>query len=338
MIRRLINDAIALGDILNSDLSCLVDSETGLRLRRPDHGALVSDSGRRFPIVKGIPRFVPEDNYAQAFGRQWNRFPRTQLDSHTGLSLSEGRLVRCMRGELAGLAGKRILEAGAGAGRFTEILLKHGAVVHSFDYSNAVEANAENNGGHPELTLIQADIRKIPFPRASYDYVVCLGVLQHTPDPEESIRCLWEMVKPGGVLVIDHYRRKFRNYLPPPIGVGGMAYRWWILKLPAERQFPVVKRVVDFWFPLMWRCRDSKLAQFVIARFSPVVMYYPHFGLRDEAMYYEWMLLDTHDAMTDRYKHRRTVGEMRRFLQTLCPDPVVTAGGNGVEAFCRKPA
>jgi len=54
-------------------------------------------------------------------------------------------------------------------------------------------------------------------------------------------------------------------------------------------------------------------------------------------MYYEWMLLDTHDALTDAYKHRRTVGEMRCFLQTLCPRPVVTAGGNGVEAFCRKP-
>lgn len=177
----------------------------------------------------------------------------------------------------------------------------------------------------------------IPFPRASYDVVVCLGVLQHTPDREQSIRCLWEMVKPGGALVIDHYRRKLRNYLAPPIGVAGMVYRWVVLRLPAERRFPVVKRIVDFWFPILWRFRDSRLARFGIARLSPIVMYYPHFGLRDEAMYYEWMLLDTHDALTDACKHRRTVGEMRRFLQTLCPAPVVTAGGNGVEAFCRKP-
>jgi 2-polyprenyl-3-methyl-5-hydroxy-6-metoxy-1,4-benzoquinol methylase len=35
--------------------------------------------------------------------------------------------------------------------------------------------------------------------------VVCLGVIQHTPDPEKTIKCLFEKVKPGGVLVIDHY-------------------------------------------------------------------------------------------------------------------------------------
>lgn len=322
---------------MNSDLSHLVDPESGAPLSVGANGALRGNGGYNVPLVKGIPRFVPAENYARDFGMQWNLFPKTQLDSHTGLQLSEDRLARCMRGELAGVAGKRILEAGSGAGRFTEILLKYGATVDSFDYSNAVEANAGNNGADPRLTLVQADIRKIPFPRKSYDVVVCLGVLQHTPDPEESIRCLWEMVKPGGALVIDHYRRKLRNYLPPPIGVGGMVYRWIVLRLPAERRFPVVKQIVDFWFPILWRFRDSRLAQFVIARFSPVVMYYPRFGLRDEAMYYEWMLLDTHDAMTDTYKHRRTLGEMRRFLRTLCPDPVVTAGGNGVEAFCRKP-
>ena len=327
---------------MNSDLSRLVDPDSGEPIR-PVAGAdaLVGAGGRRYPVIGGIPRFVPPENYALAFGLQWKRFPKTQLDSYTGLRLSEDRLARCLRGELGGLAGKRVLEAGSGAGRFTEVLLKYGATVDSFDYSAAVDANAENNGDHPKLTLVQADIRRIPFPQASYDVVVCLGVLQHTPDPEQSIRCLWEMVKPGGVLVIDHYRRKLRNYLPPPIGVAGMVYRWIILRLPVDRQFVAVKRIVDFWFPLMWRFRDSKLAQFVIARFSPVVMYYPHFGLRDRQMYYEWMLLDTHDAMTDTYKHRRTPGQMYRFLRSLrpCPssEPVVTAGGNGVEAFCRKP-
>lgn len=318
--------------------SRLIAPDSGEPLRPTGNGSLQDNSGHTYLIANGIPRFVPTENYARDFGMQWNAFPKTQLDSHTGLHLSEDRLARCMRGELTALAGKRVLEAGSGAGRFTEILLRHGAIVDSFDYSNAVEANAANNGANPRLTLAQADIRRIPFPRASYDVVVCLGVIQHTPNPEESIRCLWEMVKPGGVLVIDHYRRKFRNYLPPPIGVGGMVYRWIILSLPAERRFQAVKRIVDFWFPIMWRLRECRLAQFVIARLSPVVMYYPHFGLRDEAMYYEWMLLDTHDAMTDRYKHRRTVGEIRRFLRTLCPDPIVEAGGNGVEAFCRKPA
>jgi SAM-dependent methyltransferase len=320
---------------MNLDYSRLIDPEDYLSLHR-DVDRLVG-ANNEYPIVRGIPRFVPADNYAQAFGDQWNRFPKTQMDSHTGIPLSEARLTRCMRGKLPDVSGKLVLEAGSGAGRFTEVLLKHGATVDSFDFSNAVEANAANNGASSRLMLAQADIRRIPFHTNTYDYVVCLGVLQHTPDPEESIRSLWRMVKPGGALVIDHYRWKLRNFLPPPLGIAGMAYRNYFLRLPKVRQFDAVKKVYDFWFPWVCRYRESKLALFILSRLTPIVCYYPLFGLRDEAMYYEWMLLDTHDAMTDVYKHRRTATQIRETLQTLgACDIVVTHGGNGVEAYCEK--
>lgn len=322
---------------MNQDFSRLVDPENRLPLQLEGE-ALLGSNGGRYPIVRGIPRFVSGDNYARAFGDQWNLFPRTQLDSHTGLPLSEQRLARCMRGRLTQIAGKRVLEAGSGAGRFTEVLLRHGAVVDSFDYSNAVEANAANNGHATHLTLVQADIRRIPFPEASYDFVICLGVIQHTPDPEESIRSLWRMVKPGGCLVFDHYRLKVRNCLPPPLGVAGSVYRQYFLRLAPERQFPAVKRVFDFWFPWVWRFRDSRLMQVLLSRINPIVCYYPHFGLRDRDMYYEWMLLDTHDAMTDVFKHRRTPGSIRRTLSGLgAANIIVTTGGNGIEAYCEKP-
>jgi len=300
--------------------------------------ACIGADGVRYPIVDGMPRFVSEDNYARAFGEQWVRFPKTQLDSHTGIQLSANRLERCLRRALGSLNGLVVLEAGSGAGRFTEILLSHGATVDSFDYSGAITANAANNGNHPNLCLVQADIRKIPFPKASYDLVLCLGVIQHTPDPEESIISLWSNVRPGGRLVFDHYRLKLRNYLPPPLGVAGLFYRWYFLRLPREQQFNAVKRVVDYWFPLVWRYRDSRFIQFALSRLNPIVNYYPHFGLRDRDMYYEWMLLDTHDAMTDVFKHRRTSAQVRNLLIKLGAENIeVTHGGNGVEASCQKP-
>lgn len=86
---------------MNWDLSRLVDPENGTPLKREADGALRGDGGRRYPVVDGIPRFVHPKKYAQAFGMQWNRFPKTRLDSHMGLRLSEDRLARCMRGELA---------------------------------------------------------------------------------------------------------------------------------------------------------------------------------------------------------------------------------------------
>jgi SAM-dependent methyltransferase len=322
---------------MDTTFARLVDPVDGLPLSC--HGdALVSARGQRYPIVEGIPRFVPQENYAKAFGEQWIRFPRTQLDSETGLRLSRDRLERCLGHPLSELAGQLVLEAGSGAGRFTELLLQSGATLDSFDYSSAVSANAQNNGAHPKLCLVQADVRQMPFPREMYDLVVCLGVVQHTPNPEETLRALWSRVRPGGRLVFDHYRFKIRNYLPPPLGTAGIVYRRYFLSLPPEERFDAVKRVVDRWFPVIWKYRKNFPAQFLLSRLNPVVNYYPHFGLRDRDMYYEWMLLDTHDAMTDVYKHRRTARGLDRFLRSVGAEEVrVWHGGNGVEASCRKP-
>lgn len=320
---------------MNEDLSNLRSPISRLKLSVAD-GKLVSDIGETFPILSDIPRFVPAENYASDFGRQWNHFRRTQLDSVTGLPLSKDRLARCFCGELSQVAGKRVLEAGSGAGRFTEILLDHGAKLDSFDYSSAVEANAANNGTRP-MTLVQADIRQMPFEPASYDYVVCLGVLQHTPNTEESIAKLWEMVRPGGAVVLDHYRLT-RWSFPPPIGGGGYLRRKKFLRLAADRRWDAVRQYVDRWFPIYWRHRDNKWMRRVLARIGGINFYYPSLPLASKQDHYEWSLLDTHDATTDYYRRYRTVASIERTLKSLGATAAhVWKGGNGVEAFARKP-
>jgi len=52
--------------------------------------ALTCPAGCRFPVVRGIPRFVSSDNYAAAFGWQWTHFRRSQLDSYTGTQSVSG--------------------------------------------------------------------------------------------------------------------------------------------------------------------------------------------------------------------------------------------------------
>jgi 2-polyprenyl-3-methyl-5-hydroxy-6-metoxy-1,4-benzoquinol methylase len=321
---------------LNEDWTRFCDPLSQKPLLKTPH-ALVSSDGREYPIVKSIPRFVPVENYAADFGSQWNRFPATQLDSHTGTSITEQRISRCLRGELQRLKGRRVLEAGSGAGRFTEVLLKHGALLDSFDYSSAVEANAQNNGHWP-MNLAQADIRAMPFVKGSYDYVVCLGVLQHTPDTEESIAKLWEMVAPRGRLIIDHYRWNLWLSLPPPLGDAEKFYRWIALRLPAAKRYKFVKRVVDFWFPLYWGLRDSKIARKLLARIAGIHFYHSVLPLNSREHHYEWSLLDTHDGMTDFFKRYRTPRQIEAALKALgATDIDVRTAGNGIEASCRKP-
>ena len=75
-----------------------------------------------YPITGGVPRFVQSGSYASSFGRQWNWFKTVQLDSLSGRDESE-RMLAATTGWSAGdYAGRLVLDAGVGAGRFAEIV------------------------------------------------------------------------------------------------------------------------------------------------------------------------------------------------------------------------
>jgi SAM-dependent methyltransferase len=181
-----------------------------------------------FPRKNGAYRIVPDADYTESFGYQWNKFAATQIDRSSQLDISRERFFAETGWNREDLSGKNILEVGSGAGRFTQVILDHTpANVYSVDYSNAVEANYRNNGPCERLHLFQASIYELPFAPAQFDKVVCLGVLQHTPDVERSVQALINMVKPGGELVVDFY------------GVNG----WWT-KLQAKYVFrPLTRRL-----------------------------------------------------------------------------------------------
>ena len=165
----------------------------------------------KYAIKGGIPRFVPPSNYADSFGFQWNTHAKTQLDSYSGLPISADRFFGVTKWD-RDLSGQKILEAGSGAGRFTEVILGTGADLFTFDFSTAVDANWANNREKGKLNLFQGDIFNIPVEEGSFDKVMCLGVLQHTPDPEAGFRSLTKYVKPGGQLAIDVYRTDWNSW------------------------------------------------------------------------------------------------------------------------------
>ena len=75
-----------------------------------------------------------------------------------------------------------------------------------------------------------------------------------------------------------------------------------------------------------------------LGRISPLLTYYQAHPELDDRLQYEWALLDTHDSLTDYYKHLRTAGQIERALSDLGATAVwVAKGGNGVEARCSKP-
>jgi 2-polyprenyl-3-methyl-5-hydroxy-6-metoxy-1,4-benzoquinol methylase len=162
-----------------------------------------------FPLVKGAYRIVSGDNYTGSFGFQWNKFAATQIDKATNTEISKTRFFAETGWDKEDLTGKNILEVGSGAGRFTQIILDFTkANLYTVDYSNAVEANHKNNGPNDRLKIFQASIYDLPFAAGQFDKVICIGVLQHTPDVERSVKALIDMVKPGGELIVDFYPLK----------------------------------------------------------------------------------------------------------------------------------
>ena len=192
------------------------------------------------------------------------------MDSFTGLSISRDRLTRIAGGSLDVFRGKTILETGCGAGRFTELMLESGAFMFASDLSNAVEANYENCCGYPNYFVCQADLRELPVLPEQFEIVVCIGVIQHTPDPEETIKILYSQVKPGGWLFIDHYSHGY------PFTPARKRLRAFLLTLPGPKAMLLVERIVNLLWPIHKLLNKYKHNKF-IAKLRQVFLYWSHF-------------------------------------------------------------
>jgi SAM-dependent methyltransferase len=289
------------------------------------------------PVVEGIPRFVDPTTYADAFGEQWLRHQLTQLDSYTRTTISRDRARRCLGEEWDNLPGSLVLECGCGAGRFTEVLLERGAQVMSVDLSAAVEANERNFPRSDSHRIAQADILALPFPSQTFDVVFCLGVVQHTPNPERTIAALYDQVRPGGTLVIDHYLLNLTWFVQvAPL------LRLYYRRLDPSVGLAATDRLVTRFLPIMrWAGKRARprLYTRLLKPLVPISSYYHLFPELSEEQQVEWARLDTHDSLTDRYKHLRTPSQIERALRTLGLEDVhCTVGGNGVEARGRRPS
>lgn len=302
---------------------------------------LISKNGISYPIINGIPRILKNfNNYTKAFGEQWMKWRQTQLDSYTKTTISRDRLYRCLGKDILYRLNKtknpiNILEVGCGAGRFTEILLQFPSVrLTSVDLSNAVEANNINFPQNNFHRIIQTDLMELPFEKMQYDIVICLGVIQHTPNPGKTIQKLYEQVKPGCDLIIDHYTfdtarlTKITSNILRPI----------IKRLPKNKRIHTIKFLVNIFFPIHKLIRNSPILQKLFSRISPILTYFHTYPELSDNLQKEWSMLDTHDALTDWYKHLRTLKQINEYLKNIYSESIeVWKGGNGVEARCKRP-
>ena len=283
---------------------------------------LTCDScGEAYAIINEIARFVPASNYADSFGFQWNAHAATQLDSHCNVTVSRDRIF-LVTGWPEDMRGETILEAGSGAGRFTEVLVKTGANILSFDFSSAVDANRDNNGDNDNLLIFQGDIFDIPVPDQSLDKVFCLGVIQHTPDPKAAFMSLASKVRPGGSLVIDIYARDLKamlqwKYVLRPI----------TMNIDSKKLYKFISTVTPLLVAPTKMLR--RLAGRWGARLSPIVEY-SYLKLDDETNN-QWAILDTFDMYSPAHDHPKSERTVIEWFKEIGFEQVhVGRGPNGV--------
>ena len=226
--------------------------------------------GQGFPITNSIPRFVRNDeNYAENFGYQWNKFRATQIDRFGNHDLSGSRLLKDTRWPSEFIQDKVILDAGCGAGRFADELAQNGARVIACDLSGAVDAckkTVDNPEGYSsnrgDVTVIQANLLALPFKKNVFDAIHCAGVIQHTPDPAKIMRSLPTHLNTAGRLFYNFYE----------IDVSS---KFQVIKYLLRRWTPKwkMKKLVTF---CLWMCRVLFIPSWIMSRI-PIIRFFNRF-------------------------------------------------------------
>jgi SAM-dependent methyltransferase/uncharacterized protein YbaR (Trm112 family) len=187
---------------------------------------------REYPIVRGVPRFVPApepgvvDRTARRFGGQWQHF-RERFHE-----FREAFLDWVLPLGPEDFAGRMVLDAGCGMGRFAEVAASFGATaVVGVDISEAVEVAQEAARSRDNLHVVQADLRRLPF-RRCFDLLYTIGVLHHMPDGAKGLADMTRVVRPDGrvqiwvygregnewlLRYVDPVRRRLTSHLPFPV-------------------------------------------------------------------------------------------------------------------------
>lgn len=190
-----------------------------------EDGRLACTCGAVYGVSAGIPRTViaagaaigeslpgPDETSLdpqlattlRSYSNWWNH-----VQKDFSLQLDNAAILRARTGlGPDDVRGKVVLDAGCGNGRIAGVLCDWGAAaVVAFDLGQGVDRARELLGDRPNLHLVQGSIMDPPFAPESFDIVVSLGVLHHTPDTRAAFDRVASLVKQGGQCAIYLYKR-----------------------------------------------------------------------------------------------------------------------------------
>lgn len=132
-------------------------------------------------------------------------------------------------------AGGRILDAGAGQLQYKPFCSHLNYVSQDFSqYDGSGNGVGLQKGGwnQEEIDII-SDITNIPEPDSSFDAIMCVEVIEHVPNPVDSLKELTRLLRPGGYLILTAPFSSLTHYAPYYYysGFSKYFYEFWLQDL-----------------------------------------------------------------------------------------------------------
>lgn len=121
----------------------------------------------------------------------------------------------------AQLRGRKVLDAGCGAGILAEAMALRGAQVTGIDagaeHLEVARAHAAETG--VEVAYVQTTAEAFAEGHAgAFEVITCMEMLEHVPDPDSAVSALARMLAPGGKLFLSTINRTPRAFAEAILG------------------------------------------------------------------------------------------------------------------------
>jgi SAM-dependent methyltransferase len=140
----------------------------------------------------------------------WERIAESMPDFSRARSSEYYRLceIALIEREAGPLAGKSVLKLDlwneAINTRILNWIESRGATAYGLDLSHGVTRRAHVNAAAAgsKLSLVNADIREVPFAPESFDVVYTMGTIEHIAEYRDAMREIHRVLRPGGIALI----------------------------------------------------------------------------------------------------------------------------------------